>query len=136
MSSDYKDYEMEHVVVFDFDGTLTTYKSGWEGAGVISDPPVKGMRELFRKLKTAGMTIKIFSCRAATLEGFRAIVTWLTKERLIEYVESVVDTKPVARCYVDDRAISFTGDVQELFWKIMNFKSWTEEAGYEEKDAR
>ena len=123
---DYDYLSMEKVVAFDFDGTISSYKSGWTGIGDLPDPPVPGIRELFQKLRNAGMTIVIYSCRARDLAGYRAIVTWLTKWKLVEFVESVVYTKPVARCYVDDRALQFTGDTQELFWKIMNFRPWTE----------
>lgn len=126
-------FGMEKVVAFDFDGTVTSYASGWTGAESIPDRPLEGIRELFEKLRSAGMVIVIYSCRARTLPGYRAIIAWLTRWHLIEFVESVVYTKPVARCYVDDRAISFRGDVQELFWRIMNFRSWTEEGSDERR---
>lgn len=124
--SDYKAFEMDKVVAFDFDGTVSTYKSGWKGIADIPDPPVDGIRELFLKLRTAGIVIVIYSCRARELAGYKAIVSWLTRWKLIEFVESVTYTKPIARCYVDDRAIRFCGDPQKMFWEIMNFRSWME----------
>ena len=137
MMDGYDGFGMEKVIAFDFDGTVSSFASGWKGSGNIPDPPVPGIRELFQKLRNAGMTIVIFSCRAAKIEGYRAIVSWLTRWKLIEYVESVVYTKPVARCYVDDRALQFRGDPQDMFWKIMNFRSWTEGGDDdEERDAR
>ena len=108
-----------------------SYSSGWTGIGDLPDPPVKGIDELFRKLRNAGMVIVIYSCRAYELAGYKAIISWLTRWKLIGYVERVVYTKPIAFCYVDDRALQFRGDSQEMFWKIMNFRSWTEEAGDE-----
>ena len=132
--NDYKAFEMDKVIAFDFDGTVSSYRSGWTGIGDLPDPPVNGIRELFQKLKKAGMVIVIYSCRARELAGYKAIVAWLTKWKLIEFVESVTYSKPIARCYVDDRAIQFKGDPQEIFWEIMNFRSWTED-GDEERNA-
>lgn len=131
MDDGYDDFSMRNVVAFDFDGTVNSYSSGWTGIGDLPDPPVKGIDELFRKLRNAGMVIVIYSCRAHELAGYKAIISWLTRWKLIGYVERVVYTKPIAFCYVDDRALQFRGDPQEMFWKIMNFRSWTEEAGDE-----
>ena len=128
---DYDDFSMKNVVAFDFDGTVSSYKSGWTGIGDIQDSPVNGMHELFQKLRNAGMVIVIYSCRAKELAGYKAIVSWLTKWKLIEFVDRVTYYKPIARCYVDDRAIRFRGDPQEMFWKIMNFRSWVEEGNGE-----
>ena len=122
-----REIDADKVVAFGFDGTISSFVSGWTDAGSIPDPPVNGMRELFQKLRNAGMVIVIYSCRARELAGYKAIVTWLTKWKLIEFVEEVVYAKPAARCYVDNRAIRFRGDPQEMFWEIMNFRPWTEE---------
>ena len=34
---------MKQTVVFDFDGVIHSYKSGWRGASIIPDPPVPGI---------------------------------------------------------------------------------------------
>ena len=127
MSDGYMKDDMEKVVAFDFDGTVSSYASGWTGVADIPDPPIAGIGDLFQKLRAAGMVIVIHSCRALDIAGYKAIISWLTKWELIEYVDSVTASKPIARCYVDDRAIQFRGDAQEMFWKIMNFRSWQEE---------
>lgn len=41
-------------VVFDFDGVIHSYKSGWKGAGVIPDPVVPGIREAIGQLQEHG----------------------------------------------------------------------------------
>lgn len=119
---------MENQIAFDFDGVVHSYTSGWMGAAVIKDKPVDGIKGLFKRLKAAGKKISIFSCRAQTQAGRNAIIHWLIVNGLIDFVSEVTAEKPIAKCYVDDRAICFDGRVEELFGKIMGFKS------YQEKD--
>lgn len=109
MGSDY-DYEaMDKVVAFDFDGVVHRNGRGWKGVAIIEDVPNPGIPELFRKLKDAGYSIVIHTCRALTPDGRRAVVHWLTANHMIELIDNVTALKPIARCYVDDRAIHFEG---------------------------
>lgn len=109
MSSDY-DYEaMDKVVAFDFDGVVHRNGKLWKGVAIIEDVPNPGIPELFRKLKDAGYSIVIHTCRALTPDGRRAVVHWLTAHHMIELIDNVTALKPIARCYVDDRAIRFEG---------------------------
>ena len=41
-------------VVFDFDGVIHSYTSGWKGVANIPDPPVPGIREALADLRAAG----------------------------------------------------------------------------------
>ena len=36
---------MKKTVVFDFDGVIHSYTSGWKGESVITDPPVPRIKE-------------------------------------------------------------------------------------------
>jgi len=38
------------ILLIDFDGVIHSYTSGWQGAGVISDPPVEGAFDFNCKL--------------------------------------------------------------------------------------
>lgn len=38
---------MKQTVVFDFDGVIHSYTSGWKGETIIPDPPVPGIKEAF-----------------------------------------------------------------------------------------
>ena len=46
-----REIDADKVVAFGFDGTISSFVSGWTDAGSIPDPPVNGMRELFQKLR-------------------------------------------------------------------------------------
>lgn len=115
----------EHIA-FDFDGVLHTYKH-WKAVDVIDGEQVVGMKELFQALTSYGYGIKIYTCRALEEKGRQAVEDWLKAHDMLDYVEEITAEKPIAKVYVDDRAIRFDGNVSKLFNEIITFKSWTEE---------
>lgn len=109
-------------VVFDFDGVIHSYTSGWKGADVIPDPPVPGIKEVIKELRSAGYNIVVQSSRAATFNGADAITEYLIKHDID--VDGITHEKPPAIVYIDDRAICFDGHPETLIEKITNFKPW------------
>lgn len=108
-------------VVFDFDGVIHCYTSGWQGIDIISDPPVEGIREVITKLRKRYRLI-VVSSRCRERKGMQAIQKWL-REHHIE-VDGVTYEKEPAIVYVDDRALTFNGDPKNLAAEIQNFKPW------------
>ena len=123
---------MKKTVVFDFDGVIHSYKSGWKGATVISDPPVKGIRAALREIHEAGYEVVAVSTRCATEEGRKAIQKWLHDNILDRHIDKICKEKPPAVVYIDDRAICFDGNTADLLDKIENFQPWTEEGRKEQ----
>lgn len=113
---------MKQTVVFDFDGVIHSYKSGWQGPTIIPDEPVKGIKEAIAEIRAAGYEVVVVSTRSATAEGKAAIFEWLIKHRID--VDDVCDKKPPAIVYIDDRAIYFDGNAGTLLEKIRNFQPW------------
>lgn len=113
-------------LVFDFDGTIHSYTSGWQGPTTIPDPPVDGMREALANLHASGYEIIINSTRCNYLDGRAAIRRWLAKYGMAEYVDRIVTTKPPAIAYIDDRAINFDGDAGLMVERIKRFVPWTQ----------
>lgn len=111
-------------VVFDLDGVIHSYTSGWKGASEIPDPPVPGMRKVIDELRERGYKVVVVSTRCIGPEGMGAVKRYL-KENRIE-VDDVLAEKPPAICYVDDRAIRFDGHPEKLVDQITNFHSWLE----------
>lgn len=109
-------------VVFDFDGVIHSYKSGWQGIDVIPDEPVEGIGTAIDSIRNKGYKVVIVSTRCSTEEGKLAIAEWLNKYNIV--VDDVVAEKPPAIVYVDDRAITFDGDCNTLLDKIESFKPW------------
>lgn len=109
-------------VVFDFDGVIHSYTSGWCGASVIPDPPVNGIKEAIKDIRAKGYKCVIVSTRCAEPKGLQAILSWLGANNI--EVDDVRAEKPPAIVYIDDRAICFDGKSDELLGKIENFKTW------------
>lgn len=113
---------MKQTVVFDFDGVIHSYTSGWKESGVIPDPPVPGIKEAIDDIRTAGYEVVVVSTRCADPEGMIAVFQYL-KRNGIE-VDDVRKEKPPAIVYIDDRAICFDGNPATLLGKIQAFKPW------------
>lgn len=111
---------MAKTVVFDFDGVIHSYTSGWQGEGNIPDPPVQGIREALKEIHDAGYEVIVVSTRCATIRGFGAIEAWLYDNGLREYIDKVCREKPPAIAYIDDRAICFDGHPETLLKKIQH----------------
>jgi hypothetical protein len=115
-------------VALDFDGVINSYKSGWKGE-TETDDQVKGAAEGILKLLETGLNIVIYSTRAGSPEGKKTIYDYLwsiiggATERIAISAE-----KPVASVYVDDRAVTFSGDWEEIPEKIEKFKSWVDKS--------
>lgn len=115
---------MAKTVVFDFDGVIHSYKSGWQGEDTVPDPPVPGIREALKEIHDAGYEVVVVSTRCATIKGHGAIEAWLYDNGLREYIDKVCKEKPPAIAYIDDRAICFDGHPETLLKKIQNFQPW------------
>lgn len=110
-------------VVFDFDGVIHSYTSGWRGVNTIPDPPVPGIEKALAELHET-YEIVVVSSRCSTQAGVDAINHWLYRNGLAQYVDKVCMEKPPALCYIDDRAICFDGHPEGLLNKIRGFKPW------------
>ena len=115
---------MKKTVVFDFDGVIHSYKSGWKGKTIIPDPPVDGIVEALKEIHENGYEIIVVSTRSATPEGIKSVWAYLSHIGASPYVDNVTTEKPPAIVYIDDRAICFDGQPETLLKKIQSFKPW------------
>lgn len=114
---------MAKTIVFDFDGVIHSYTSGWKGEDIVADPPVDGIREVMKRLIQNGYEVVIVSTRSSTESGRNAMIKWLS-EYGVEYT-IISDVKPPALVYVDDRALCFDPkNVSTLYDDIVGFKTW------------
>lgn len=115
---------MKQTVVFDFDGVIHSYTSGWKGSSEIPDPPVSGIKEALKEIHDAGYEVVVVSTRCHSLDGMNAISKYLEENNMAEYVDRICADKPAAIVYIDDRAICFDGKPETLLSKIKTFKPW------------
>lgn len=111
-------------VVFDFDGVIHSYVSGWQGVENTPDPVVPGIKEAIEQIRERGYRIIVVSTRCASTTGMEAVRKYLKDNKI--YADDVMAEKPHALCYVDDRAICFRGEAELLVEQVTGFKSWTE----------
>lgn len=117
---------MKQTVVFDFDGVIHSYSSGWKGETIIPDPPVDRIDKALKDIHDSGYEVVIVSTRTKSEEGRTAVQEWLDKYNLSQYVDRLCSEKPPAIVYIDDRAICFDGNPDTLLSKIQNFKPWNQ----------
>lgn len=119
---------MKQTVVFDFDGVIHSYASGWKGESVIPDPPVSGIREAISDIRNAGYAVAVVSSRCSSESGLAAILRYLENNDIV--VDAVMKEKPPAIVYIDDRAICFDGNASSLLEQVRSFVPWmAREAG-------
>ena len=111
-------------IVFDFDGVIHSYTSGWQGISVIPDPVVPEIQAAINYLRMEGYEVIVVSTRCARPEGMGAVRRYLRDNHIV--VDDVVAHKPPAICYIDDRAICFDRDALGLIGKIRAFKPWNQ----------
>jgi hypothetical protein len=131
------------ILVLDFDGVIHSYTSGWQGADVVSDPPVPGAMAFILKAAKA-FKVAIFSSRSGQIGGIEAMQEWL-QTHLAEHIsgdtfldghdaDSVARVvvygalqwpteKPPAMLTIDDRAITFTGQWPDME-DLLTFQPW------------
>lgn len=114
----------QKTVVFDFDGVIHSYKSGWQGVTNIPDEPVPRIKENIARLRNDGYRVVVVSTRCAEPEGMKAVCNYLEKHNIV--VDDVYADKPPAICYVDDRALRFNGDADMMYRQVKKFKSYIE----------
>jgi hypothetical protein len=109
-------------VVFDFDGVIHSYTSGWKGPTVIPDPPVPGIKKAIDAIRAHGYIVAVVSTRCKEPGGIDAIADYLKGNGIT--VDVICAEKPPAIVYIDDRAICFDGLPETLLDQIVRFQPW------------
>ena len=124
---------MKPILCLDFDGVIHSYTSGWQGAGVIPDPPVPGAIAFLHEA-VLHFRVAIFSSRSHQDGGIMAMRTWLEtyiwatpgfimhNPPWFSAIEWPIE-KPAAMVTLDDRAITFTGEWPSIE-SLLAFKPW------------
>lgn len=112
-------------LLFDFDGVIHSYISGWQGINVANDLPVTGIKDTIDYLRaTEEYEIVIYSSRCSSDMGIQCIKDYCEKWNI--YYDEISKNKQMAYLTIDDRAICFDGNGHSLLKKIKEFKPWTQ----------
>lgn len=112
---------MQKTIVFDFDGVIHKYRHGWHN-GEIYDEPNPQIKDIIRELRKMGYLVVVVSSRCRTPEGIKDIKNYLYKHEI--YVDDVCKEKPPATVYIDDRAICFDPESNNLLEQILSFDTY------------
>jgi hypothetical protein len=115
-------------IVLDFNGVIDDYQ-GWKGSAT-SYPPREGVEPFLAMLVTKGY--RLIVCTASNIQQVKQ---WICRYNLDQYIEDVVNVKPPAIVYLDDRAVTFNGDFNKAYDDIVNFHTFWENKS-EEQGAR
>jgi hypothetical protein len=106
----------------DFDGVIHSYTSGWQGATIISDPPVAGAFDWLDTLIDE-YEVCIYSSRSKDVGGIEAMRDWFVAYAYDPQDLEFPTEKPAAHLTIDDRAICFRGTFPSIL-EIEHFKPW------------
>jgi hypothetical protein len=71
---------MKPILLFDFDGVIHSYKSGWKGPAIIPDPPVPGAIEFLAEVIGSKIyDVCIYSARSSQRGGINAMKEWISE---------------------------------------------------------
>ena len=104
-------------VAVDLDGVLHAY-DGWKGPDVFNDP-VPGAKEFLEELGRRDYEVVVHTTRPSAPTRL-----WLEKYGMLHLVKDVTDQKIRAVAYVDDRAVRFWGNWEEVFTFIETPPWW------------
>jgi hypothetical protein len=107
-------------IAIDFDGTLCEYPK-FIAPDKIPYEPIEGARDAVVTLSKY-FKIVVFSVRAKTEPGKKAIAEWMSKHD-IPY-NSITDRKPSSVLYIDDNAIRFEGDWKKILHAVSDWKHY------------
>ena len=106
-------------LAIDFDGVVHTFDKGWHDGTCYGDP-IEGSLDALRSLSQKYNLI-IFSAKVRPdrplvngKTGKELVDEWLTKYGVRDCVVDITHEKPRAEYYIDDKAISFTNNWDEI----------------------
>jgi hypothetical protein len=106
-------------LAIDFDGVVHTFDKGWYD-GTCYGEPVEGalvaIKELSEKYNIIIFTAKVRPDRPLVngKTGYELVDEWLGKYDVKQYIDEITYEKPRAEYYVDDKAIEFTNNWNEV----------------------
>ena len=116
------DHEKNNIAI-DFDGVIHTFNKGWHD-GTCYGKPIKGSLDAIKKISKK-FKIIIFSSKVRPdrplvngKTGYELVSEWLKKNKFSEYISEITHEKPRANYYIDDKAVLFSNNWNEVLKKL------------------
>lgn len=111
-------------LAIDFDGVVHTFDKGWHDGTCYGDP-IQGSLESIKKLSEK-YNIIIFSAKVRPdrplvdgKTGKELVDEWLVKHGIRDLVSEITHEKPRAKYYIDDKALEFKDNWDEILNRIL-----------------
>ena len=105
-------------ILIDLDGVLNCYCGEYDEEFI---PEVReGAREFVERLYSLGR----FNLVLFTTRNLLLVSRWLVDSNLYSYFSNITNVKLPAFLCIDDRAIRFEGDYDDMYEKIVNFRPY------------
>ena len=109
-------------LAIDFDGVIHTFDKGWHD-GTCYGEPIDGSIEAIKKL-SENWNLIIFTAKVKPdrplvngKTGYELVDEWLRKHDIRQYISEITHEKPRASFYIDDKAIEFNNNWEEVLKK-------------------
>ena len=111
-------------LAIDFDGVIHTFDKGWHDGTCYGDP-IEGSIEAIKKL-SENWNLIIFTAKVKPdrplvdgKTGYDLVDAWLKKYGIRQYISEITFEKPRAKYYIDDNAIEFNNNWEDVLRKIL-----------------
>lgn len=113
--------QRRQTIAIDFDGTICKFPK-FISPSKIPYGPMEGAKEALDAIHEY-FRVVVFSVRASTPEGAKAIATWMDENKIP--FDSITSEKPHASLYIDDNALRFEGDWKATLQQITEIKHYS-----------
>ena len=114
--------ELKNIAV-DFDGVVHNFDKGWHDGTCYGDP-IEGSLDALKTL-SQNYNVIIFSAKVRPdrplvngKTGKELVREWLEKYDVLKYVKDITFEKPRAQYYIDDKAIKFENNWQDILNEV------------------
>ena len=115
------------IILFDFDGVIHSYSSGWKGARNIPDPPVRGAIEFLIELcMNEEYKVCIYSSRSCQFGGKRAMKKWVIDHFIQKSILSWEQTPDPYKTWIGQTAFAdpWEYEVEYAAKRLIKSISW------------
>lgn len=106
----------KRTILIDLDGVLNTYTGDYDEKFI---PPMKDDADVFLE-----RLAKIFDLKLFTTRPLELVEKYCAENNIGQYFSEITNVKKPAWLIIDDRCLSFNGNYQDMFLKILDFKPW------------